>query len=62
LGGNDDKSGTVDKQKLINVIQNEFNLTIDLNVNLTNYQFKRLIKELSPNASELKYEDFRNLL
>ena len=32
LGGNDDKSGSVDKQKLLHVIQTEFNLTIDLNV------------------------------
>ncbi|CAD8175366.1 unnamed protein product [Paramecium octaurelia] len=53
LGGNEDKTGSVDRQKLINVIQNEFNLSIDLN---------RLIKELSPNQNELKYEDFRNLL
>ncbi|KAM3139247.1 hypothetical protein pb186bvf_008657 [Paramecium bursaria] len=53
LGGNEDKSGSVDKQKLLNIIQNEFNLTIDLN---------RLIKEMSPNTNELKYEDFRNLL
>ena len=53
LGGNEDKSGSIDKNKLLSIIQNEFNLTIDLN---------RLIKELSPNTTELKYEDFKNLL
>ncbi|EGR29076.1 hypothetical protein IMG5_163660 [Ichthyophthirius multifiliis] len=53
LGGNHDKTGSIDRKILQEVISSDYNLTIDLN---------RLVKELSPAATEVKYEDFKNLL
>ncbi|EAS02635.2 dynein 18 kDa light chain, flagellar outer arm protein (macronuclear) [Tetrahymena thermophila SB210] len=53
LGGNEDKTGSIDRKLLQEVISSDFSLTIDLN---------RLVKELSPATTEVKYEDFKNLL
>ena len=34
MGGNSDKTGTIDAKSLIKIVKNEFELTIDIEVNL----------------------------
>lgn len=54
MGGNADKSGKVDAQKLIEVIKEEFNMTIDI---------VKLIEEIDEDGSgEIEYDEFRALL
>jgi len=54
MGGNPDKSGKVDAQKLIQVIKEEFNMTIDI---------VKLIEEIDEDGSgEIEYDEFRTLL
>ena len=62
MGGNEDKSGKVyithifkvDADKLIDIIKNEFELTIDI---------ENLIKEIDEDGSgEIEYDEFKALL
>lgn len=54
MGGNPDKSGKVDAQKLIQVIKEEFNMTIDI---------VKLIEDVDEDGSgEIEYDEFRTLL
>jgi len=54
MGGDKDKDKSIDRQKLISVIKDEFNLTIDI---------ARLIKELDINGNDdVEYSEFKNLL
>ena len=54
MGGNDDTSGKVDADKLINIIKNEFQMTIDI---------ESLIKEIDKDGSgEIEYDEFKSLM
>ncbi len=54
MGGNADMSGKVDADKLIEVIKEEFGMTIDI---------ERLIKEIDEDGSgEIEYGEFKALL
>ena len=54
MGGNPDMSGKVDADKLIEVIKEEFGMTIDI---------ERLIKEIDQDGSgEIEYDEFKTLL
>jgi len=54
MGGFPDKGGKIDAKKLIEIIRDEFNMTIDI---------ERLIKEIDTDGSgEIEYEEFKNLL
>lgn len=49
MGGNPDRTGVVKKEKLIDVIKNEFELTIDL---------EDLIEKSLTSSADLNYADF----
>jgi len=54
MGGDEDRGGNVDADKLINVIKNEFNMTIDI---------ERLIQEIDSDGSgEIEFDEFKTLL
>ncbi|CAD8096554.1 unnamed protein product [Paramecium sonneborni] len=54
MGGNADKSGTVDATKLIQIIKSDFKMTIDI---------ERLINEMDRDKSgQISYQEFKNLL
>jgi len=54
MGGNPDQSGKVDAQKLIEVIKEEFSMTIDI---------VKLIQDIDEDGSgEIEYDEFRALL
>ena len=54
MGGNEDSSGNVDADKLIDIIKNEFGLTIDI---------EGLIKQIDEDGSgEIEFEEFQALL
>mmetsp|Transcript_14084 Transcript_14084/g.20602 ORF Transcript_14084/g.20602 Transcript_14084/m.20602 type:complete len:148 (+) Transcript_14084:13-456(+) len=54
MGGNADKSGSIDTEKLINVIRNQFEMTIDI---------ERLIEEIDEdNSHSIEYDEFKQLL
>jgi len=54
MGGNSDSSGHVDAEKLIKIIRDEFEMTIDI---------ERLIKEIDTDGSgEIEYDEFKTLL
>lgn len=54
MGGNPDKTGTVDAKSLIRTVKNEFELTIDI---------ERLIMEIDGDKSgKIDYYEFKNLL
>jgi len=54
MGGNPDMSGKVDAQKLIQVIKEEFNMTIDI---------VKLIEEIDEDGSgTIEYDEFKALL
>jgi Ca2+-binding EF-hand superfamily protein len=54
VGGSEDKSGNVNASILINIIRDEFQLTIDI---------ERLIKEVDDSANGLiEYDEFKTLL
>lgn len=49
MGGNPDKTGVIKKEKLIDVIKNEFELTIDI---------EELIEKSLANCEDLNFSDF----
>ena len=54
MGGQEDGEGSIDAQKLINIIKNEFEMTIDI---------EKLINDIDEDGSgEIEYDEFRNLL
>lgn len=54
MGGNPDKTGTIDAKALIKTVKNEFELTIDI---------ERLIMEIDGDKSgKIDYYEFKNLL
>ena len=54
MGGQEDGEGSIDAQKLINIIKNEFEMTIDI---------EKLIQDIDEDGSgEIEYDEFRNLL
>lgn len=54
MGGCEDKSGSVDANKLIQIIKGEFEMTIDI---------ERLIKEIDEDGSgEIEFKEFKALL
>ena len=67
MGGNKDKSGSVDAKKLIQVLKNEFKMTIDIEVisicicNISFFQ--KLINEIDTDGSGLiEFDEFAILL
>lgn len=54
MGGQPDKEGFIDTDKLINVIRNQFEMTIDI---------ERLIEEIDEdNSHTIDYNEFKSLL
>ena len=54
MGGQQDGEGFIDADKLIRIIKNDFEMTIDI---------EKLIKEIDEDGSgEIEYDEFRNLL
>lgn len=54
MGGQEDGSGSIDSQILINVIKNDFKMTIDI---------EKLLKDLDRDGSgQISYDEFRYLL
>ncbi len=54
LGGGTDKEGFIDADKLIRIIRDEFEMTIDI---------VKLIKDIDEDGSgEIEYDEFKNLL
>ena len=54
MGGNEDKSGEVDSNLLIDIVRNQFQMTIDI---------ERLIDEIDDNQDgTLQYDEFKQLL
>lgn len=54
MGGQEDGEGSIDAQKLIDIIKNEFEMTIDI---------EKLINDIDEDGSgEIEYDEFRNLL
>ena len=54
MGGQEDGEGSIDAQKLINIIKNEFEMPIDI---------EKLINDIDEDGSgEIEYDEFRNLL
>ena len=54
MGGQEDGEGSIDAQKLIDIIKNEFEMTIDI---------EKLIQDIDEDGSgEIEYDEFRNLL
>ena len=54
MGGEKDGGGCIDASKLIQIIKNDFEMTIDI---------ERLIREIDEDGSgEIEYDEFKNLL
>ena len=54
MGGQEDGDGSIDAQKLIRIIKEEFEMTIDI---------EKLIQDIDEDGSgEIEYDEFRNLL
>ena len=54
LGGDNDGGGSIDASKLISIIKQDFEMTIDI---------EKLIQEIDEDGSgEIEYEEFRTLL
>ena len=54
MGGKDDGDGFIDAQRLIKIIKEEFEMTIDI---------EKLIQDIDEDGSgEIEYDEFRNLL
>ena len=54
MGGQEDGDGSIDAQKLINIIKHQFEMTIDI---------EKLIQDIDEDGSgEIEYDEFRNLL
>ena len=54
MGGKEDKTGYVNSDNLIDIIKNEFQMTIDI---------ERLIMEIDTDKSgEIEYAEFKSLL
>ena len=54
MGGKDDGDGFIDAEKLIRIIKEEFEMTIDI---------EKLIQDIDEDGSgEIEYDEFRNLL
>ena len=54
MGGQPDGEGFIDAQKLIRIIKDEFEMTIDI---------EKLINDIDEDGSgEIEYDEFRNLL
>ena len=54
MGGEADGGGFIDANKLIRIIKNEFEMTIDI---------EKLIADIDEDGSgEIEYDEFRNLL
>ena len=54
MGGLPDKEGFIDAAKLINIIKNEFEMTIDID---------KLIEDIDEDGSgQIEYDEFKNLL
>ncbi len=54
MGGKEDKTGSVDAQKLISIIKDEFKLTIDI---------EKLIRDIDTDGSgEIEFDEFKMLL
>ena len=54
MGGKDDGDGFIDADKLIRIIKEEFEMTIDI---------EKLIQDIDEDGSgENEYDEFRNLL
>ena len=54
MGGETDGDGSIDAQKLIRIIRDEFEMTIDI---------EKLIADIDEDGSgEIEYDEFRNLL
>ena len=54
MGGMEDGDGAIDADRLIRIIKDEFEMTIDI---------EKLIKDIDEDGSgEIEYDEFRNLL
>ena len=54
MGGLPDKEGYIDAEKLIRIIKNEFEMTIDI---------EKLIQDIDEDGSgQIEYDEFKNLL
>lgn len=54
MGGNPDKSGQVDAERLINIIRHQFEMTINI---------EQLIQEIDENRNgQIDYDEFKSLL
>ena len=54
MGGEEDGDGSIDAEKLIRIIKDEFEMTIDI---------EKLIADIDEDGSgEIEYDEFRNLL
>ena len=54
MGGMEDGDGSIDAQRLIDIIKNQFEMTIDI---------EKLIQDIDEDGSgEIEYDEFRNLL
>ena len=54
MGGQEDGDGSIDAEKLIRIIKEEFEMTIDI---------EKLIADIDEDGSgEIEYDEFRNLL
>ena len=54
MGGQEDGDGSIDAQRLIRIIKEEFEMTIDI---------EKLIQDIDEDGSgEIEYDEFRNLL
>jgi len=68
MGGGIDGKGYVNASKLISVVRDEFQMTIDIEVALSSFRisltlWQRLIREIDDNKSDkIEFEEFKNLL
>ena len=54
MGGQEDGNGFIDAERLIKIIKEEFEMTIDI---------EKLIQDIDEDGSgEIEYDEFRNLL
>ena len=54
MGGDEDGGGSIDAKKLIRIIKEDFEMTIDI---------EKLIQDIDEDGSgEIEYDEFRNLL
>ena len=54
MGGEEDGDGSIDAERLIRIIKEEFEMTIDI---------EKLIADIDEDGSgEIEYDEFRNLL